>query len=122
VRFLIDMNLTRRWVPCLAEAGHRAVHWSDIGSADAPDSEICAYAREQDFILLTNDLDFSQILAHTAAAKPSVILVRGEPLVPERRAAALLSAIAECVSELESGAIVTLDWSDKPRARLLPLR
>ena len=84
--------------------------------------EICAHARRHDLILLTNDLDFPQILAHTAEAKPSVILLRGEPLTPELRGRVLLSAIAECAADLHAGAILTVDWSDQPRARLLPLR
>ena len=88
----------------------------------APDVEICAYARENGHVLVTNDLDFPQILAHTAAAGPSVILLRGEPLTPEVRATALLSGIAECAGELDAGALLTIDWSGKPRARLLPLR
>jgi len=67
-------------------------------------------------------MDFPQILAHTAEAKPSVILLRGEPLVPELRAASLVSAIADSCRELEAGAILSLDWFGKPRARLLPLR
>lgn len=73
-------------------------------------------------MLLTNDLDFPQILAHTGDAKPSVILLRGEPLVPERRGGALLQALADCEEVLGQGDIVTLDWSDEPRARVLPLR
>jgi predicted nuclease of predicted toxin-antitoxin system len=70
-------------------------------------------------VLITNDLDFPQILAYTAEAKPSVILLRGEPLVPEGRGAVLLNAITDCEAELES--ILTVDWSDKVRAHLLPL-
>jgi predicted nuclease of predicted toxin-antitoxin system len=73
-------------------------------------------------VLVTNDLDFPQILAYTADSKPSVILLRGEPLIPELRARALLSGIAECTAELDAGAILTIDWTDKPRARLLPLK
>ena len=73
-------------------------------------------------MLITNDLDFPQILAFTAEAKPSVVLLRGEPLVPEKRGQALLATILECADDLDNGAILTLDWSGKPRARLLPLR
>ena len=86
------------------------------------DSEICDYPRECGYVLLTNDLDFPQILAHTRQAAPSVLLLRGEPLVPEVRGSALLGALQDCEAELNQGAIVTLDWSDKPRARVLPLR
>ena len=55
-------------------------------------------------------------------AAPSVVLLRSEPLVPEVRWSALLGALRECGADLDSGAFVSLDWSDKPRARVLPLR
>jgi predicted nuclease of predicted toxin-antitoxin system len=122
MRLLIDMNLTPRWVHFFRDAGHEAVHWSSVGSNSAKDSEICDYAREYAYVLLTNDLDFPQILAHTGQAGPSILLIRGEPLVPEIRGSALLGALQDCEAELDQGAIVTLDWSDKPRARVLPLQ
>jgi predicted nuclease of predicted toxin-antitoxin system len=96
VRIIVDMNLTPRWVAVLAESGHHAHHWSSLGHVTALDSAICEYARKHDFTILTNDLDFPQILAHTAKAKPSVILLRGEPLVPELRAGSVLAAIDSC--------------------------
>ena len=122
MRLLIDMNLTIRWVQQPLDAGHEAVHWSTIGKRTAPDSEICVFARERGYIVLTNDLDFPQILAHTRELGPSVVLLRGEPLVPELRCAALLQALENCASELAQGAVVSLDWSKEPRARVLPLR
>jgi predicted nuclease of predicted toxin-antitoxin system len=66
MRILVDMNLTARWVEHLNGAGHEALHWSSLGSPAAKDREICAYARERGYVILTNDLDFPQILAHTA--------------------------------------------------------
>ena len=122
MRILIDMNLTPRWVQHLNGAGHEAYHWSSLGSPSAKDREICEYARLHEYVLLTNDLDFPQILAHTRDARPSVVLLRGEPLVPEFRGRALLQALADCKKDLAHGAIVSLDWSDAPRARVLPLR
>ena len=93
-----------------------------LGSIDASDSTICEYARDRGLVLITNDLDFPRILAHTSQGKPSVILLRGEPLVPEARGEALIAAIGECSAELDAGAILTIDWLDRPRAHLLPLR
>jgi predicted nuclease of predicted toxin-antitoxin system len=122
MRLLVDMNLTPRWVHFLRNAGNEASHWSSMGSPSAQDSEICDYARQFGFVILTNDLDFPQILAFTRQASPSVVLLRGEPLVPEVRGSALLGALQDCEADLNRGAIVTLDWSDKPRARVLPLR
>jgi predicted nuclease of predicted toxin-antitoxin system len=119
MRLLIDMNLAPRWVEYLIEAGHDAIHWCVAGPVNAKDREVCDY--RHDYVLLTNDLDFPQILAYTRDAAPSVILLRGEPLVPRSFGSALLHAIELCQQEIIRGAIVTLDWSGKPRARVLPL-
>jgi predicted nuclease of predicted toxin-antitoxin system len=122
MRLLVDMNLAPRWVVFLDSMGHEAVHWSTVGAATAKDSEICWYARQHGLIVLTNDLDFPQILAHTGDSGPSVVVLRGEPLVPESRGAALTLALQASAEELARGAILSLDWSGKPRARLLPLK
>jgi predicted nuclease of predicted toxin-antitoxin system len=95
---------------------------ASLGSGTAKDTEICEYARASGFVLLTNDLDFPGILAHTGDMGPSIVLLRGEPLVPEFRGPAILQALADCEQYLIRGAIVSLDWSDEPRARVLPLR
>jgi predicted nuclease of predicted toxin-antitoxin system len=116
------MNLTPRWVEQLNDAGYQAAHWSSVGDMRAADRTICAHARERGCIILTNDLDFPQILAHTGDRGPSVVLLRGEPLTPETRGLALLAALKNCESELLHGAVVSLDWSGPPRARVLPLR
>jgi len=36
MRFLIDMNLTPRWVQYLRSAGYEAIHWSSVGPLSAP--------------------------------------------------------------------------------------
>jgi predicted nuclease of predicted toxin-antitoxin system len=122
MRLPVDMNLTIRWVEFLRKAGHEAVHWSEVGDPKALDRDLCAFGRQFEYTILTNDLDFPQILAHTGVDGPSVALLRGEPLVPEMRGAALLQALSHCESDLARGAIMSLDWSGPPRARLLPLR
>jgi predicted nuclease of predicted toxin-antitoxin system len=63
MNLLVDMNLSPRWVEFLQEAGWKAVHWSAVGRAKAPDAEIAAYAAQHDFVILTHDLDFGAILA-----------------------------------------------------------
>jgi predicted nuclease of predicted toxin-antitoxin system len=121
MRILVDMNLTPRWVPFLNESGFDAEHWSTTGRLSATDSEICDHARQAGRMLLTNDLDFPQILAYTRMDGPSVIILRGEPLVPEVRGAALIRAIRQCEAELTKGAILSLSWTGRARIRLLPL-
>ena len=71
------MNLTVRWVQYLVDAGHEAVHWSSVGDPQAPGRNCCPHARERGFAILTNDLDFPQILAHTRSDRPSVASIEG---------------------------------------------
>jgi predicted nuclease of predicted toxin-antitoxin system len=120
MRFIVDMNLTVRWVSYLAGAGHHAAHWSEVGAKNAADTEICAYARRHELVVLTNDLDFPHILASTTADGPSVL--RGHPLTPEVRGEALLRTVCECERDLARGAILSLDLSGRPRGRILPLK
>lgn len=121
MRILVDMNLTPRRVDYLSNAGHEVHHWSSLGSATAKDREICEFARASGHLVMTNDLDFPQILAYTREAGPSIILLRGEPLVPEVHGTSILQALTEFERDLARGAVVSIDLSGPPRARLLPL-
>jgi len=80
VKLLIDMNLSPDWVRSLGTAGIEAVHWASAGAPDAPDTDLVAYAAAKDYVVLTNDLDFSAILAATNGARPSVVQFRADDL------------------------------------------
>jgi predicted nuclease of predicted toxin-antitoxin system len=82
VNLIVDMNLSPRWISVLADAGFTAVHWSSVGAANAPDSEIMRYARQHKQIVLTHDLDYSSILAATQGEKPSVVKIRAAEISP----------------------------------------
>ena len=83
MKLLVDMNLSPRWVERLARHGFEAVHWSTIGAATAPDVEILTWANEHAFVLITNDLDFSAILAASGGAWPSVVQIRTQDLLSD---------------------------------------
>ncbi len=68
MRFIIDMNLSPRWVDVLNGAGFTAVHWSSVGAGDAADSAIMASAVARGGVVLTHDLDFGAILAATGGS------------------------------------------------------
>lgn len=120
MKILIDMNLSPRWGSVLAAAGISALHWSRIGSASAPDEEIIARAREEGWVILTQDLDFGTILAISNGQKPSVILIRSDDVSPEAAANGVVATIEQLQAELEQGALVTLD-PRQTRVRYLPL-
>ena len=70
MRLLVDMNLSPDWVPLFVSHGWEAKHWSQVGKGTAPDAEIMSWAREHGHVIVTQDLDFSQILFATYAAGP----------------------------------------------------
>jgi predicted nuclease of predicted toxin-antitoxin system len=121
VKILIDMNLTPRWAGLLSGRGIEAVHWSTIGAPDAEDTAIMTYARENGYMVLTRDLDFSAILASTQGDKPRVIQNRTANAWPESIFEAVFQSRVRLTAELENGAIVTVDLN-KTRLHILPLQ
>lgn len=91
------------------------------GPANAPDSVIFAWAAENSHIVLTCDLDFSQLLAVSGAAKPSVITLREHDVTVATMGEKVLRVLAENADVLARGALVMLDAS-RSRVRVLPLR
>ena len=121
MKLLVDMNLSPRWVILLAGAGIEAVHWSTLGSKNTPDSAIMAHARANDCVVLTHDLDFGAILAATHGEKPSVLQIRAEDVSPEVIGKQVIVALRQMASELEEGALITVDPS-RTRVRVLPFQ
>jgi len=120
MKLLIDMNLPPILAERLAEAGIEAIHWFSIGAHDAKDEEILSYARDNDLVLVTSDLDFSTILAITQGSKPSVVQLRLHAVRAERDTPIIAAAVQKSLHDLEQGAILTID-TKRNRLRSLPL-
>ena len=120
MRFLVDMNLSPKWVSALERSGIEAKHWSVIGRAYASDPEIMAYAKEHDFIVLTNDLDFGSILAATGGDAPSVVQLRTDDCRVESIGKLVIKSIVQVEDQLVAGALVTIETT-KLRITSLPI-
>ena len=83
MKVLIDMNLSPDWTAILGAENIEAAHWSSVGKPDAPDEEIMQFARENDFVVFTHDLDFGTMLALTQATSPSVLQIRAQDILPK---------------------------------------
>ena len=115
------MNLSPSWVDRLARHGFEAVHWSKIGTATAPDVEILTFANEQALVLITNDLDFSAILAASGGASPSVVQIRTQDLLSDVVVSIVAKALDAHREDIERGALLSIDEAGT-RVRVLPLR
>ena len=121
MKLLVDMNLSPSWVDRLAGHGFESVHWFTIGAATAPDVEILAWANEHEFVLITNDLDFSAILAAGAVDGPSVVQLRTQDLLSESAARIVARALAAHREDIKRGALLSIDEGGT-RVRMLPLK
>lgn len=121
MKLLVDMNLSPRWVDLLMQSRLEAVHWSTIGRPQALDEEIMAYAAKHDYVVLTNDLDFSAILAVTHGEKPSVVQLRSGNLSPDVIGQQTIKALLQLADHLQEGALVNVEPL-RTRVRLLPLK
>jgi len=92
-----------------------------LGAMNAPDSEIMAYARMNNYVVLTHDLDFGAILAATQGEKPSVVQIRAEDVSPDVIGKQVVAALKQMETELEEGALLTVD-PNRTRLRVLPLQ
>lgn len=121
MKLLVDMNLSPRWVEVLSSAGIDSVHWSTVGPPNASDREVMAWAAANGLTVLTHDLDFSALLAATAATAPSVIQLRGNDVLPESALSRVVAGLSQARAELGSGAVVSIDL-ERARIRSLPLK
>ena len=121
MNFLIDMNLSPKWEEVFKHHGWSAVHWSTVGNPRATDRVVMDWARENQSIVFTHDLDFGMLLALTNAEGPSVIQVRVQNVAPEHLEAIVVAAIQQHGALLETGALIVIDESTS-RARVLPLK
>lgn len=76
MKVLLDMNIPLKYTELLKAKGINSSRWTDIGAPNATDATIMAYAFENDFTVLTYDLDFSALLATNHGLKPSVAQIR----------------------------------------------
>jgi len=120
VRVLVDMNLSPEWVGCITGAGFEAVHWSTIGAGNAPDAVLMRWARDNEHVVFTHDLDFGILLAHSKEGRPSVIQTRARDLSVNHLGLLLVGALPAHADALERWALVTVD-EVRSGIRILPI-
>lgn len=120
MKIVIDMNLSPEWVREFNSYDIEAVHWSSVGKHDAVDSAIMQWAKMNDYIIFTHDLDFGTALALTNAEKPSVVQVRTQNVTIGHLTKLVIPSLQLYKDLLEKGALLVID-EDKKRIRILPL-
>lgn len=120
MKFLLDMGISPKVGRVLVGLGHEASHLHEQGLDTLPDPLILEKARSEKAILLTQDLDFTDLIAASGEALPSIVIFRLHSMRPENVTSYLKRVLLQCRRELEQGAIVSVT-EGLIRVRALPL-
>ena len=120
MRILLDMNIPMKYAPSIEKRGITVQRWRDVGAIDASDADIMEYASNNDYIVMTYDLDFGTILSITKDLKPSIAQIRSSIQKSNKAVELICDALLRYSDELNTGAILSIDLH-KSRVRLLPL-
>ena len=119
MRFLADMCIDVRVVAWLNSQGHDATHLRDEGLQRLANGGVFEKGIAESRVVLTFDLDFSEIVALSKGRKTGVILFRLRNTRTGFVIQRLSEVIADCTDALTRGAIVIVEES-RFRVRVFP--
>jgi len=120
LEFLANMNISPLTVKDLRMLGWNIVRIPEIMDSKSKDIYILTYARDHNKVVITQDLDFSSLLALGGYEKPSVINLRFENAKPDFITNRIIEIVKELERELDKGIVVSVD-EISARYRNLPI-
>lgn len=120
MKLIADVNISPITVKILKEKGYDIIRVTEVLSPSASDNEIIRLAIKEDAVIVTQDLDFSAIIAKSGLRKPSVISIRTSDARPDFIAKLLLTLIPLIKNELHEGAIISVNEREY-RVRKIPV-
>jgi predicted nuclease of predicted toxin-antitoxin system len=120
VRLLANMNISPKTVETLRAQGWDIVRVSQLLPVNATDQQILDLAREQGRTVVTQDLDFSALLALGGHDRPSLVTLRLAVADPETVSRRLMGTLGGLEQTLQKGCAVTIE-DLTVRVRTLPI-
>lgn len=120
LRLIADVHISPLTVADLKAQGYDIVRTTDLLPPTASDAKILELARLENRIVVTQDLDFSMLIALGKYDQPSLITLRLSSAQPSLIAQKLLDILPQLKHELLEGVALTIN--DKSiRIRKLPI-
>jgi len=120
LKFIADIHISPFTVKALQNKGYDVVRITDKLPATSPDKEIIKLAYQEKAVIITQDLDFSAIIAQSGLNGPSVISLRVDNAKPDRVSKILTAVLPLIKTELEEGSIISIDEKEY-RIKKLPI-
>ncbi len=120
MEYIADINISPKTIQLLLDNGYRIRRVSDFLKHTASDSSILDLATKENKTIITQDLDFSAILAERSTNKPSIITLRLNDVKSLRVAKILQKVLPQIENEVSEGCIAIIE-EDRIRVRKLPI-
>jgi predicted nuclease of predicted toxin-antitoxin system len=121
IRLLADVHISPKTVGDLQKQGYEIMRSSEVLPANAPDINILEFARIENWVVLTQDLDFSMLVALSRYSQPSLITLRLSSAKPDIVTQKLLDILPQIEEVLQEGSAITIQ-DESIRIRKLPVR
>lgn len=105
----------------LRKAGYTIIRVTEKLPATASDKEIVQLAYQTKSAVITQDLDFSAIVAQSGLQGPSIISLRVADAKPQAIAAILKTVLPLVEEDIAEGSLISID-EEEYRIRRLPVR
>lgn len=119
--FLADMNLSPLTVAALQADGYDILRVSSLLPVTTSDAKILELARQREMVVVTQDLDFSTLLALGGHSSPSLVTLRLTHTEPDFVTKRLQQVLPQIEQHLVAGCAITVD-DVAIRIRRLPIR
>ncbi len=121
IRLLADVHISPKTVADLQKQGYEIMRSSEFLPANAPDINILEFARTENWVVLTQDLDFSMLVALSRYSQPSLITLCLSSAKPDIVTQKLLEVLPQIEEALQEGSAITIQ-DESIRIRKLPVR
>jgi len=121
MNFIADMHISPLTVEELRKAGYAVIRVTEKLPATASDKEIVQLAYQGKAAIITQDLDFSAIVAQSGLQWPSIISLRVADAKPHAIAIILKTVLPLVEADIAEGSLISID-EEEYRIRRLPVR
>lgn len=121
LKFIADIHISPLTVEALRKKGYDIVRITDKLPSTASDKEIILLAHQERAAIITQDLDFSAIIAQSGLNGPSIISLRLDNAKPDVISRLLVTVLPLIETELSEGAIISINEKEY-RVKRLPVK
>ena len=115
------MNISPQTVTSLRQQGWNIIRIPEVLPANASDPEILSFARQENRVIVTQDLDFSMLVALGGYNQPSLITLRLSDPDPSSATQRMLEILPQVQKQLQEGCAIAVE-EETVRIRKLPVR